>query len=84
MYNLLRSKGYTQDQNVDGVLNFLNSKGIHVDLNTRYDTSEETIKCVGYSASILFDSGTYIDPEEVFYTREDALWHAIYLIQDYF
>ena len=82
MYNLLRSKGFAEEDSLDKAIDWLNSKGIYVDLLTMFDPDNNEF--VGYSAQIMFSSGSNLQSEEVFYTKEDALTNLLYAIHEYF
>lgn len=82
MYELLKTKGYNGNNNIQDVVKWLLNKGIHVDFVTTWK-KEKDDEISGKMVQFHFPPYSKVRNSEVMYSYEDAFEQLIYLSIDY-
>ena len=82
MLNLLKSKGYEGQDNLEEILQWLETKNIYMGLMPSFD--EESEELLGYETVYCLKSEPYIKVHSFPHTNyKDALTHTLYQLKDY-
>lgn len=82
MLDLLKSKGYEGQDNLEEILQWLETKNIYVGLFPTFDG--DSCELLGYQIAYCFGSNPGLQMEsQIHTTYRDALTHVLYEIKEY-
>lgn len=82
MLDLLKSKGYEGQDNLEEILQWLETKDIYLGLSPAFDG--DSFELIGYQVTYCFGSNPEVQIEsQIHTTYRDALTSMLYQLKDY-